>query len=967
MSTVRQASFAGGQIDARLHGRTDLSRYGVSVKTCLNAVPTPLGPLMTRPGSEHCAVSHVATADTARQIPFVFSAGQSYVLEIGKKVVSGTISYIVAKVYYNGALLAATAVPPTPALYSASTTYEVGDVCKIAGEWTATAGWGAFTASGIDPPIDGSVKLKIGSPAEPSVGTINLQLSVDSGDTWYNAVELTVDSEFDLGTIDGDLTGVLITPTDGTWTAGNIYPWAQNEYLSIDENNVGHDPTTSTQWILFNGTTDIVLPWSLSADMTKLSWAQVGDVMTLCCQGESALEISRLTHTTWACAPVDFEPRPAYLPSIYDDGACLYPTAPFAEAHLDSKTYFTNDLVQYNNKTYKCIASGGWSKVAVPSTDPTNWELQDDSHTAREWIYYVTAVCQDASGKVWETAPFEVTKARCKKPVPISGHDSFALWDVDTVYVEGDRIATSLTTGSYRECLVGGSTGNYPPVSPANWGEELTSTVAVFYQTLPTLLAPAADRPIAVDWNNPGLLSDPGWTALYWRVFRGARNGYCGLVGETESMIFWDFGNAPDYTQQPPKGENPFAFESYTGVVTYEHPSCVTHYEQRRVFANTESRPASVLTSRTGDYDNFDKMNVATDSDPIEVELASAKFEEIRQIAPLAKMIIFGSEGEWSLSGGGAPLSYSSIDAKNHGSRGCGWLPPIVFDGGALWVQPRGPRVREIGYSSEAESFKSRDMAMLAADLLEGLTVVDWSFQREPHGIFWLVMSDGTMRSLTYDRDQEVIAWAKHSTLHGYYKAVCCIPEAAADSVYLSVTRSYDDGGNQVTSRRVERMTPTCCLDGAISYAGASATAMTGLGTLEGESVYALCGTSTLTVQGPYVVTSGAITLGVAATAAEIGLLVTEDLEPLEIGDGDSRHRVKNVVRCWLESVAGHGSVYAGETSSDLSVATRDSDGRVEIRIAETWNRPGWTFIRYADPRPLTLLAIAREVEFGNS
>lgn len=92
MAAPRQFSFAAGELADKLHGRPDLAVYARGLKTCRNFFPTLDGQLISRPGSmfvkegklSESEASHgSASRSRIRLIPFVFSGGQTYVLEFG--------------------------------------------------------------------------------------------------------------------------------------------------------------------------------------------------------------------------------------------------------------------------------------------------------------------------------------------------------------------------------------------------------------------------------------------------------------------------------------------------------------------------------------------------------------------------------------------------------------------------------------------------------------------------------------------------------------------------------------------------------------------------------------------------------------------------------------------------------------------------------------------------------------------
>lgn len=82
--TFMQPSFTSGEISKRLGGRVDLAKYGSALETCLNALPQPHGGITRRPGTQFIAQTSVQTAgELVRLIPFEYSTGQAYIIEMG--------------------------------------------------------------------------------------------------------------------------------------------------------------------------------------------------------------------------------------------------------------------------------------------------------------------------------------------------------------------------------------------------------------------------------------------------------------------------------------------------------------------------------------------------------------------------------------------------------------------------------------------------------------------------------------------------------------------------------------------------------------------------------------------------------------------------------------------------------------------------------------------------------------------
>ncbi len=80
--TVRQNSFGGGEISQEIDGRTDFTRYPISLRTALNFLVSKYGSLDNRPGLQFCGSTKVP-AKKSRLRHFQFGASQNFVLEFG--------------------------------------------------------------------------------------------------------------------------------------------------------------------------------------------------------------------------------------------------------------------------------------------------------------------------------------------------------------------------------------------------------------------------------------------------------------------------------------------------------------------------------------------------------------------------------------------------------------------------------------------------------------------------------------------------------------------------------------------------------------------------------------------------------------------------------------------------------------------------------------------------------------------
>ena len=202
-------------------------------------------------------------------------------------------------------------------------------------------------------------------------------------------------------------------------------------------------------------------------------------------------------------------------------------------------------------------------------------------------------------------------------------------------------------------------------------------------------------------------------------------------------------------------------------------------------------------------------------------------------------------------------------------------------------------------------------------------------YQQQPDSILWCVNGDGELLGMTYEREQNVIGWHRHTT-DGTIESVASIYGSSDDEVWLSVKRTI----NGATKRYVERFNPTAWtnkedafyVDCGITYSGSSTTTITGLSHLEGETVQILGDGA---VQNSKTVASGQITLDEAVTKAQVGLQFQSILEPMLLNAdhqvGNTQAQKKRIREVSVRMLNSLGFNY-GDGTDEYEFPFRDTD-----------------------------------------
>ena len=428
------------------------------------------------------------------------------------------------------------------------------------------------------------------------------------------------------------------------------------------------------------------------------------------------------------------------------------------------------------------------------------------------------------------------------------------------------------------------------------------------------------------------------------------------------------------------------AFSDTTG-----HPSCVTFFEQRLVFAGTTNQPQTIFFSKSGDYENMDANlgGTVADDDAIIYTIASNQVNAIRFMTATRTLIIGTAGGEFTVSGGGTDnaITPTNILIKKQSNHGAANVDAIAVGNATLFLQRAKRKIRELAYNFDVDGYIAPDMTILAEHISEG-GLTQMAYQQEPNQIIYAVRGDGELVALTYQREQQVTAWHRHifGGVFGSGNAVCesvaVIPTDDTEyEVYVIVKRTI----NGATRRFVEYInnfdftetdnTTFNFLDSSLAYSGSAVTTISGFDHLEGQTVSILANGAT---HPDKTVSNGSITLDRSSTNVKVGLSYSSILQTMRLDagsqNGTSQGKTKRIYEITIRLFESVG-VEVGEsldnmeripfrTSSDpmdQGIPPFTGDKAVEFR--GNYDTDGFIFVRQTQPLPLTILSLYPELQ----
>jgi len=393
-------------------------------------------------------------------------------------------------------------------------------------------------------------------------------------------------------------------------------------------------------------------------------------------------------------------------------------------------------------------------------------------------------------------------------------------------------------------------------------------------------------------------------------------------------------------------------------------PRAVSFYEQRLFLAGTSTYPQTLWGSKTADYENFTQGTGLAD-ESLEYVIATNRVNVIRWLQPSRDLILGTAGGEFKVGRPtGQPLTPSNVMVTQQTTYGSWTIPPIQIGSAILFVQRARRKLREFSYMYQTDGYIAQDMTLLAEHITSGY-LQDMDYQQEPDSIVWACSADGKLLSMTYERPEDVVAWARHD-VDGLVQSVAVITNITQDQLWILVRRTI--GG--ITKNYVEYLDPDLNVDsgltGTVTYALST---VSGLDHLEGETVSVVIDGAVFPNE---IVSGGEITPSVPSTwttavTIEVGLPYVSVLKTMRVEAGSQAGTAQGRKKRWNEvmvrlldttGVIINGDQVPFRTSADLmgsGLGLFTGDKRVTNL---GWDRDGIIEIKQEQSLPMTVLGI---------
>lgn len=226
------------------------------------------------------------------------------------------------------------------------------------------------------------------------------------------------------------------------------------------------------------------------------------------------------------------------------------------------------------------------------------------------------------------------------------------------------------------------------------------------------------------------------------------------------------------------------------------YPKKVTLYKGRLCIASTKTKPNTIWLSRSDSYHDFGPTNLldneVVDDSSITITMAASETNQIQWMTAMRALFIGTLGAEFRIGNVNEVLTPSNAASEEVSQNGSVTIKPIKHSNELIYVQQAGRKVLTMYYDLSSDAYGATNLALFGEHLtysgIAGITQ-----QVEPYSTLWTWLNNGKLRSITYQKDQEVVAWSRQNLGGNRVKVLsgCTIPyyEENRDQTWLLVER----------------------------------------------------------------------------------------------------------------------------------------------------------------------------------
>ena len=387
-------------------------------------------------------------------------------------------------------------------------------------------------------------------------------------------------------------------------------------------------------------------------------------------------------------------------------------------------------------------------------------------------------------------------------------------------------------------------------------------------------------------------------------------------------------------------------------------PSTGTHYQGRFWLggAPVDGRQ-TVWASVSGSPLDFTKASGEASGS---LEFILQKLGKIEWMLGTKTLMIGTENGEHIISSEGPIIIETDFKIDQQSSYGSNNMQGLQVAEKVFYATPDGRQLRSMAYEWREDNWLSQDLTYVSEHITIG-RIAHSAWVQHPESLFLLVMEDGSIVTMTFDRTAETIGWTRYIT-PGFFAHDVAVGRIDGRSSLVAVGRRVP---GQIDFSTVD-FNPQKLDSYVEKFHGFGGTLIDGLDHLEGQEVRALVDGA---VDPPQIVVGGQINTTVPGLQLYAGIAYTSKIKtlPPDVPDDQIRSWLKRWNKVWALLLNSNAPIINGVRPPDRTPATPMNTVEPKktghfVTVSLGWDDAGQITIEEPLPVDMNVLAIYGEM-----
>lgn len=326
-------------------------------------------------------------------------------------------------------------------------------------------------------------------------------------------------------------------------------------------------------------------------------------------------------------------------------------------------------------------------------------------------------------------------------------------------------------------------------------------------------------------------------------------------------------------------------------------PSTGASFQGRLWFGGTPNERQRLWASVSGSPDDFTQLDASLDppapTAATSFDITLQALGRIEWMVGTKNMLVGTENSEYIITSDSGVLSSLDFQVEKQSDYGSNNMQGIQVGEKVFYLTPDGRKLRAMAYNWDENNWLSEDLTMLS----DHVTIPIGKFRcwaQHPRNIFIVVMEDGTLAVMTYDRSAQTVAWTRVTITGMKVLDIATGRDSGINEIILAGQRDIGKIDIETNSGNKEY------LDSYSSVFDAGGTnVITGLDHLEGRSVRPIVDGA---VEPEQLVIGGAITTQRTGQQLYAGLGYTSTIKTLPPDVAQSQ--IRSFMKRWNQVYA---------------------------------------------------------------